>query len=67
MPKYRYKETPVRNRDDLDPARGIIYAVLVSAFIYAGGYLAAAIYTHASEPEPVSTCENYYGQEVPCP
>jgi len=58
-------------KDDLNPARGIINAILLSIplwiVVYFMGAMAVAIYQHATEPEPVSVCENYYGQEVPCP
>jgi len=54
-------------RDDLDPARGIIYGTIIGLFIWAGAIIALTIYADASQPEPEQKCEDYYGEEVPCP
>ena len=54
-------------KDDLDKARGCLVALLIGAFIYAGAYLALAIYdVRANLVEPQPTCRNEFGHRSEC-
>ena len=49
-------------RDDLDPARGcLLGTVLGLVFAFASGYIWAAIYDHASQPEVEPVCRDEFG------